>query len=443
MEDLYTLIKTGSPREIRSHISETHPVNIAEFVGAIKPGEEQLLITLMAMLSDRQLAEVLEQLEPKEQLRVVDHIPLTRLRSLVQFISPDELADFLRQLDGEIVRVLLDVLPDRQTIQELMAYPETSAGGIMTTDFLSFRAQQRCGEVLNFYRRLAREVEAAYYIYVTDDRGRLVGVASLRDLVLADPEKPLGDIASSAVIAVTALMDQEEVSNVMRHYDFLALPVIDDNYHLLGVITFDDIIDVIEQEYQEDIQRMGGMEPTDVPYLHGSVWSVVRRRALWLAALFGAQMITGNILNHFQGYIEAVVVLAFFIPLLIDTGGNAGAQAASSVIRALALDEISISRIKYVIWKEMRTGLILGSMMALIAFFQASWLGGSPLIGYTVATALFIIVIMASILGGILPLIANRLRVDPAAASAPVVTTIVDGTGLIIYFLVARWILNL
>ena len=443
MNELYELLKTGTPQEVRRRITQVHPVDVAEIVEDIQPEDEHLLITLMAMLNDRQFAEVLEELEPHDQMRMVDRMPETRLHSVVQFVSPDELADFLSLLDHDTVRTLLNVLPDRKAIQRLMQYPETSAGGIMTTDFLSFRANQTCGQALNFYRRLAREVEAAYYVYITDDAGRLSGVASLRDLVLASPNQPLSDISRTEVISVNPHLDQEEVSNIMKHYDFIALPVVDDDQRLLGVITFDDIIDVMEQEMSEDIHRMGGVEPSDEPYLSATVMSVVRRRAIWLLALFAAQTITGNILEYFQGYIETVVALAFFIPLLIDTGGNAGAQAASTVIRALALDEIDISRIRKVLWREMRSGLVLGLMMAAAAFLQAWILGGSTALGMTVAIALFMIVVMASTLGGALPLIASRLGLDPAAASAPVITTIVDGTGLVVYFLVARAVLGL
>ncbi|MFW5896721.1 MAG: magnesium transporter [Bacillota bacterium] len=443
MNELRELLKTGSPRELRRRMADLHAVDIAQTIEDVDEDEVQLLITLLAMMNDRQVAQVLEQLGPSDQLRLSEHMTDTRLRSVIQFVSPDELADFLTILEADTVWQLLSALPDQKTIRRLMQYPETSAGGIMTTDYLSFRADQSCGQVRNFYRRLAREVEAAYYIYITDEDGSLVGVTSLRELVLANPERPIAEIARTEVVTVTPMMDQEEVASIMTRYDFVALPVIDGDNRLLGVITFDDIIDVIEQEVSEDMARMGGVEPSDEPYLAASVLSVVRRRIWWLLILFLAQTITGNILDHFQGYIEAVVALSFFIPLLIGTGGNAGAQAASTVIRAMALDEVQIEQVGRVIWREIRSGLLLGIIMGAAALVQASLLGGSPLLGYTVAAALFIIVIMASILGGMLPLIARRLGFDPAAASAPVITTLVDGTGLIVYFMVARFILGL
>jgi len=443
MTDLLDLLKDGSPQELRRRMGDLHPVDIAETIEEIGAEEGHLLITLMAMMNDRQVAEVLEELGPSDQLRISEHMTDTRLRSVIQYVSPDELVDFLGILEADTVRLLLNALPDRKSIQRLMQYPETSAGGIMTTDYLAFRGNQSAGQALNFYRRLAREVEAAYYIYITDEKGKLLGVTSLRELVLADPSRPIGDIARTEVVSVTAMMDQEEVANIMTHYDFISLPVVDEEDRLLGVITFDDIIDVIEQEVTEDMARMGGVEPSDEPYLSMGVMSVVRRRVWWLLILFLAQTITGNILDHFQAYIEAVVALAFFIPLLIDTGGNAGSQAASTVIRAMALDEVDLSEVSKVIWREMRSGLVLGLLMAVVAFGQASLLGGSMLLGYTVAFALLIIVIMASTLGGLLPLVARRLGFDPAAASAPVITTLVDGTGLIVYFLVARSVLGL
>ncbi|MFO7942538.1 MAG: magnesium transporter [Bacillota bacterium] len=443
MDELRDLLKTGSPRELRRRMADLHAVDIAKTIEDIDEDETPLLITLLALMNDRQVAQVLEELGPTDQLRLSEHMTDTRLRSVIQFVSPDELADFLAILEADTVWQLLSALPDQKTIRRLMQYPETSAGGIMTTDYLSFRADQSCGQVLNFYRRLAREVEAAYYIYITEEDGSLLGVTSLRELVLADPTRPIADIGRTEVVTVTPMMDQEEVANVMTHYGFVALPVVDEEDRLLGVITFDDIMDVMEQEVSEDMARMGGVEPSDEPYLATSVVSVVRRRMWWLLILFLAQTITGNILDHFQGYIEAVVALSFFIPLLIGTGGNAGAQAASTVIRAMALDEVQLEEVGRVIWREMRSGLVLGAIMGFAALIQASLLGGSPLLGYTVSAALFIIVIMASILGGSLPLIAQRLGFDPAAASAPVITTLVDGTGLIVYFMVARAILGL
>ena len=441
--DLRSLLQSGNPRDLRRRLTEIHPADVAEVIESIEPEDEIHLLTLMAMLDDKQLAHVLEELNPTDQLRMIEHMPHSRLQSVVQFVSVDELVDLLSLLDTTAVRMLLNVLPDRSTIQELMQYPETSAGGIMTTDFISFPGERQCGTALNVYRRLAREVEAAYYIYVTDKEGHLTGVVTLRELVMADPSKTLSEIGRSDVVSVHSSEDQEQVSNVLRHYDFLAIPVVDDEQHLLGVITIDDVLDVIEQETSEDIHRMGGVEPSDEPYLQTSAWSFVRRRAVWLLALFAAQTITGNILDFFQEYIQTVVALAFFIPLLIDTGGNAGAQAASTVIRAMALGEVTLNDLRKVVWREMRSGTILGIMMAVAAFVQASWIGGSTMIGYTVGGALLIIVIMGSMLGACLPLIVSRFRLDPAAASAPVVTTLVDSTGLIVYFMVARWLLKL
>ncbi len=441
--NLLDLLQSGSPPELRRRLSEIHPADVAEVIESIDSSDEIHLLTLMAMLDDRQLAHVLEQLSPNDQMRMIEHMPQSRLQSVVQFVSPDELVDLLSLLDTAAVRMLLNVLPDRSTIQELMQYPETSAGGIMTTDFISFTGERQCGTALNVYRRLAREVEAAYYIYVTDLEGHLTGVVTLRELVLADSSKTLSEIGRSDVVSVHSSEDQEQVSNVLRHYDFLAIPVVDDDEHLLGVITIDDVLDVIEQETSEDIHRMGGVEPSAEPYLQTSAWSFVKRRAVWLLALFAAQTITGNILDHFQDYIQAVVALAFFIPLLIDTGGNAGSQAASTVIRAMALGEVTLQDLGKVIWREMRSGVILGVMMASAAFIQATWIGGSTIIGYTVGCALLIIVILGSMLGACLPLLVSHFNLDPAAASAPVVTTLVDSTGLIVYFMVARWLLKL
>jgi magnesium transporter len=276
-----------------------------------------------------------------------------------------------------------------------------------------------------------------------DGQEKLVGVVSMRQLIVADPNTLLADIMEPQVISVPAGTDQEECARIMKRYDLLALPVVNGNNRLLGVITIDDVVDVLEEEATEDIQRLGGAQPLDQPYLTTRISLVTRKRIGWLLLLFLTESLTGTVLRHFEGELQSVVALAFFVPLLIGTGGNAGSQTTSTIIRALAVGDIDLGDALRSFWHELRVGILLGVGMAAIAYLRALTWGSDQGLALTVSLAIFTIVIWANALGAMLPILAARLKIDPTVVSGPVMSTLVDATGLFIYFTVARLIMGL
>src|SRR5690606_26035251 len=324
---------------------------------------------------------------------------------------------------------------------QLLRYDPDTAGGIMTPELVRLRETQPAAEALATIRLAAPDAETVYYLYVTDRAGRLVGVVSLRQLVVADPDTPVGELMDRNVVSVPVHMDQEEVARVLVRYGLLALPVINDRHVLLGVVTVDDVIEVLREDATEDIHRLGATEPLEQPYLQTGFLSLVRARVFWLLLLFVLQSVTITIMNYYQAALERVIALAFFIPLLIGTAGNAGGQAATLVIRAMAVGELKFTDFFRVLWREATVGLTLGVVMALASLGRAAFMGTPAAIGVTVAVTVVLVVAVASVGGGLLPLVIQRLRLDPAVAASPLITTLADASGLIIYFTVAGWIL--
>lgn len=313
----------------------------------------------------------------------------------------------------------------------------------MTSEYLALRRRMTAAEALQAIRVWNPEAESIYYFYVVDAYGHLVGVLTLRELVMADPLSPLNDIMETEVISVVAGTDQEEVARLTSRYGLLALPVVDAENRLIGVITVDDVLGVLEAEATEDIQRMGGAQPLERPYLDTPVLSVTQKRIGWLLLLFVTESLTGSVLRHFEEEIQAVVALSFFIPLLIGTGGNAGSQTTSTIIRALAVGDISVRDAFHALWHELRAGLLLGLGMSVVAYFRALMWGTTSQLAITVAVSILAIVVWANMLGALLPLLAARLKIDPTVVSGPAMSTLVDATGLFIYFTIARIIIGM
>ena len=297
--------------------------------------------------------------------------------------------------------------------------------------------------MINHFRKVGSKATVTNYIYVVDGQGRLVGVTSLKEVLLSDPRTLVSDIMYTKVVSVPVEAHQQEAAKLVSSYDFVALPVTDNTGRLVGVIAVDDILDVIEEEDTEDIHRLGGSLPLDEPYLNSSMFDLIKKRIGWLLVLFMGQGFTGNILKSYEDVLAQVVALTFFIPLLTDTGGNSGSQASTLVIRAMALGEVTLKDLASILWKEVRIGGALGLVMGTVGFTFSWVVGGSQAVALTVGITLVVIMIVSSTIGAVLPLIGSRFGVDPAVLSAPLVTTIVDTTGLIIYFAVATRILKL
>jgi magnesium transporter len=313
----------------------------------------------------------------------------------------------------------------------------------MSTKVVRLTASWTVERTLEFLRGVDPETETLAYLYVVDDDQKLVGVVPLRNLITASVGKRLSEIMLPSVISVEVTTDQEEVARRVSQYDFFAIPVVDANRRLLGIITHDDVVDILEDEFTEDVQRLGGSEPLEEPYLSTPVFTVFRKRVGWLLVLFATEMLTGSVMRGFEGELRELVALSFFVPLMIGTGGNSGSQTTSTIIRAIAVGEARFEDSLRLLWHEMRVGILLGLVMAAFGFGRAlTW--GSPMpLAMTVAVSLFTLVLWANSMGSLLPPLAAKLRIDPAVISGPVMSTLVDATGLFIYFTLARVIIGL
>jgi magnesium transporter len=398
---------------------------------------------LLPRLDPSDSADILENLDDQEAADLASTLPSETVARIMDEMEPDEAADLLGDLSPQHAQAVLSQLEDPEEVRPLLIHPDDSAGGLMTSEFLALRRRMKASEAIEALRAWRPEAETIYYLFVVDQERKLCGVVSLRTLIVSDPETLIRDIMGSEVISVKAGTDQEECARIISKYDLLALPVVNDENVLLGIITVDDLVDVLEAEATEDIQRLGGAEPLEKPYLETSVFQISRKRIGWLLLLFVTAMLTGTVLRHFQTDISSMVALSFFIPLLIGTGGNAGSQTTSTVIRALAVGDIDLQDALRALWHEFQAGILLGLGMAVVAYIRAiTWGSPTPLAG-TVALAIFVIVVWANVLGALLPILAARIGLDPPIVSGPVMSTLVDATGLFIYFSIARWLLNL
>jgi magnesium transporter len=421
-------------------IQALHPTDKAELFSEL---DDQVQVILLPELSSADSADILEKLDEETAAELVSALPTPTVIRIVDQMEPDEAADLLGDIHPQQAEVVLAGLEDPEEVRPLLLHPDDSAGGLMTSEFLALRRRMTAAEGIQAIHNWKPSAEEVYHLFVVDGAGRLCGIISLRQLIVAEPDAPLHTIMDPEVISVQAGTDQEECARIMTRYDLLALPVVDGGGKLLGVVTVDDVVDVLVDEATEDIQRLGGAQPLDRPYLDTGTLAVVRKRIGWLLLLFVTETLTGSVLRHFEDELQAVVALSFFVPLLIGTGGNAGSQTTSTIIRALAVGEIDLGDALHALWHELRTGLLLGLAMAAIAYGRALTWGSSQALAATVSLAILTIVVWANGLGSILPLLAARLRIDPAVVSGPVMSTLVDATGLFIYFTIARVILGL
>jgi magnesium transporter len=423
----------------------------AAVIEALRPPDQADLFTelddedqfaLLPELNPADSADILEQLDDREAAELVAALPTETIIRIVEEMEPDEAADLLGDISPEQAQAVLAGLEDPDEVRPLLLHPDDSAGGLMTSEFLALRRRMTATDAIQAIRAWSPDADTIYYLFVVDRHRRLCGVVSLRHLVVADPETPISDLMDLEVISVPAGTDQEECARLMTRYDLLALPVVDVDGLLLGVITVDDVMDVLEDEATEDIQRLGGAEPLNHSYLDTGVFTITRKRIGWLVFLFLAGTFSMLVMQQFEDELKVMVSLAVFIPLLIGTGGNAGSQTTATVIRALATGDIEIGDAMRVWWHEVRIGLALGLGMGAVAFLRAITWEQNPALALTISASILGIILWANGVGALLPLLAARLRIDPALVSGPVMTTILDATGLLIYFSFAQVILG-
>lgn len=386
-----------------------------------------------------------------DQAELLLALPAGERQLWIRQLAPDDAADFVQEAPEEERDSLLALIDaeTRKEVTALLAYAEDEAGGLMSPRYARLRPEMRVDEAIAYLRRQARErLETIYYIYVLDGEQRLVGVISFRELFAAPPDKTVRDVMRTDVVTVPDDMDQEAVAQTIAEHDLMAVPVLDAQGRIQGIVTVDDIVDVVREEATEDIQKIGGTSALDAPYLQVGILEMVRKRVGWLAILFIGSLLTATVISYFEDQIAKAVVLALFIPLIISSGGNSGSQATTLVIRALAIGEVRPRDWPRVLWREVRAGLLLGAILGLIGFARVFLLppddpaAPATLIALVVATSLLGIVLWGSLVGAMLPFALSRLGLDPASASAPFVATLVDVTGLVIYFSVATLFLR-
>ena len=442
LAEVQALIREREEEGVRGLAERIGPPEWADLVPQLEPGE---VAVLLQWLPDEEIPALLEELPPAEAARILRTLAEPEAAALLEEMDPDDAADVLENLPSpEMDQILVRMrAEDAAEIRGLAAYPPDSAGGIMTPAFVAVAADATSDQAIAAIRRLVDEAETVNYVYVVDAERHLLGVLSLYRLLLSPGETPVRELMAPTTVRVRATADQEAAARLLTDRNLLAIPVVDDEDHLLGIITEDDVADVLQAEATEDIERLGGSQPLNLPYRLASVPLLVRKRVIWLLLLFVAAGYTGTVLQNFQGELTDVVALSFFIPLLIGTGGNIGSQTVTLIVRAMALNEVAMRDIAWIVFKEMRVALILGGVMAVAAYVRAELLGVSADIGVVVALTIIAICVWAATVAAALPLVLRRLRVDPAVVSAPLITTVVDGTGLIIYFEIARLVLKL
>lgn len=425
------MIAAGDGVELASLLYKLHAADVAE---ALDEMEDDARGRVFALLDDERAALVIEEMEPDAQVALLRQVDAGRAARIVQEMSSDDLADLLGEVQPDEAKDILGLMPAAEAadMQELMEYSEDTAGGLMTTEFIALQHDLTAEQAIATLRDLAPDAETIYYVYVVDRDNRLVGVISLRDLIISPPDRPLGTIAKGDVIAVTTDTDQEEVARLVARYDLLALPVVDAQQRLLGIVTVDDVVDVIEEEATEDVVRVAATAAEEDVEL--GAWQRARKRLPWLLALLFGELLAGNVIKGFSGTLEALTLLAIFIPVMAGEAGNAGTQSLAVVVRGIATGDVDPRRIWRVVLGEARVGALVGATTGLVLAVTASLWHGQPALGTLVGLVLGLNMTLASILGGFFPVVIYRLGLDPAVASGPFITTLTDVLSMLIYF---------
>ncbi|MCC6341083.1 MAG: magnesium transporter [Bryobacterales bacterium] len=433
-------------------MTESPRAFLAEIIAAWPHLSENSRMQAFRSLSRDRREELFLDLTAPEQSQLLLMLPEHERRTYLRVLPPDDSADLIQESPAEAKDGLLALLDDRSRTEvlALLAYAEDDAGGLMNPRFARLRPDMTVDEAVAYLRLQGRNMETVYYAYVLNHDQKLLGVVSFRDLFTASERARIAEVMKSDVVAVTENTDQEEVARLFSAHALAAIPVVDSGGVMKGIVTVDDIVDVVQEEATEDIQKIGGMQALEGPYLETGFWEMVRKRAGWLAALFLGEMLTATAMSRYEAEISKAVVLAIFIPLIISSGGNSGSQASTLIIRAIALGEVTLRDWWRVARREVFSGVALGSALAIIGFFRILiWQGvfhtyGEHylLVALTVAFSLIGVVMFGTLAGSMLPFVLRRAGMDPASASAPFVATMVDVTGLVIYFTVAHLVLG-
>ncbi len=425
-------------------------MNPADIAAIFEDVDEERLPLLFRLLPKELAAETFVEMEPEQQEILVEGFSDRELHEVMDELFVDDAVDLVEEMPANVVkRILAQADPQmRREINEILRYPEDSAGSIMTTEYVNLHPSMTVGDAIERIRRTGVDKETIYTCYVTDER-KLLGTVTVRELLMARDDVKVEDLMETNVISVNTLDDQEEVANMFTKYSFLALPVVDSDMRMVGIVTFDDAMDVLEEETTEDMEIMAGITPSEKTYFRSNPWELYKHRIPWLLLLMVSATFTGIIITHFENALAAQVVLTAFIPMLMDTGGNSGSQASVTVIRALSLDDVEFADLPVVVWKEIRTAVLCGVSLAAACFVKLMVVDklilGNEAVTTTVAavvcSTMALTVLVAKLIGCSLPMFAKKLGFDPAVMASPFITTIVDAVSLLVYFAIASALL--
>lgn len=421
-------------------------LNDADIAACMEELPEQSMVKAFRILPKDLAADIFSYLDVDLQQTVITSLTDREAASIIDNLMADDAADLLEEMPANVVKRLLEnASPDtRRDINHLLRYPEDSAGSIMTVEYVDLKEKLTVEEAIARIRRVGLDSETINICYVLDAQRKLVGTVALRYLLLSDSDEVIGEIMHENVVSVHTHTDQEEVARQFQKYGFTAMPVVDNENRLVGIITVDDIVDVIEEEATEDMEKMAALVPSDKPYMRTSVWETYKKRIPWLLLLMVSATFTGSIITSFEDALSVYVALTAFIPMLMDTGGNAGGQASVTIIRGLSLGEIEYGDVPRIIWKELRTAILCGGTLAVANFAKLMLFDRVGLaVALVVCLTLVVAVVMAMLVGCLLPMAAKRIGFDPAVMASPFITTIVDALSLLVYFQVATFVLGL
>ena len=443
VEEIRELLGKGQYTRLRQIIKELNDADIADYLEEM---EEEEVIKIFRILPKDKAADVFSYLEIDQQQSIITSLSDKDAGRIIDNMMSDDAKELMEEMPANVVkRLIANTSADtRKAINHLMRYPEDSAGSIMTVEYVDLKEHQTVSQAIDRIRKVGVDSETINICYVLDNKRTLVGTVALRYLLLSAPNAVIGDIMHKSVVSLHTLMDQEEVARQFKKYEFTAMPVVDNEDRLVGIITVDDVVDILEEETTEDIEKMAALMPSDKPYLKMTVFDAYKKRIPWLLLLMISATFTGRIITSFEDALRQYVALTAFIPMLMDTGGNAGGQASAIIIRGISLDEIEFSDWFTVVWKEIRTAVLCGLTLALCNFAKLLLFDRVGVqVAFVVCITLLMAVVVAKVVGSTLPMLAKRIGMDPAVMASPFITTIVDAISLLIYFRVAVLVLGL
>ena len=440
---ILSLVEQGKYTEARKEIVNVNAVDVAQLFEEV---EQKRLLIMFRMLPKDKASGVFTHMSSDLQKRIITSMTDKETVSIIDELFLDDVIDLLEEMPANIVKKLLKNTDKetRELINQFLNYPEDSAGSLMTIEYVDLVKEMTVSQALNHIKQTGVDKETIDTCYVMDSNRIFEGVVSIRKLILSDDSTVVKDIMETDVVSINTLDDQEDIARMFKKYDYYVMPVVDNEHRLVGIVTIDDIIDVIDQEVTEDLQKMAAMQPSEKAYLKTSALALAKHRLPWLLILMISAAFTGGIIKRFESALQSVMVLASFIPMLMDTGGNAGSQSSTLIIRGLALGDMRTNDFLKVLWKELRVSCIVGLILSSVNFLRIYFIERTDLlVSITVCFTLFFIVVLAKVVGGVLPIIAKKIKLDPAIMAGPLITTIVDAVALTLYFTTATWLLGI